>query len=103
MTIGDRDMQDNSAAQVTYWENQERIYKRSYVSIALLCINVIAFLLSNTVMLWMYEKGAMVKSNFVDLDDGRHYFDAQGHMVKGTTMVRWFVKYTFDENGVLIK
>lgn len=71
MTIGDRDMQDNSAAQVTYWENQERIYKRSYVSIALLCINVIAFLLSNTVMLWMYEKGAMVTE--IVLRDGQYY------------------------------
>ncbi len=71
MTIEDRDMQDNSAVENGYWENQERIYKRSYVSIALLAINIVAFLLSNTVMLWLYEKGAMVTE--IVLRDGQYY------------------------------
>lgn len=48
------------------------------------------------------EKGHMVVSSFVDLEDGRHYFDSEGHMVIGRTITKWFKKYTFDENGVLI-
>ncbi len=48
------------------------------------------------------EKGTMVKDKFVDLEDGTHYFDNAGKMVKNTTITRWFKKYTFDENGVLV-
>ena len=47
-------------------------------------------------------KGHIVVSSFVDLDDGRHFFDKEGHMVKNATITRWLKKYTFDENGVLI-
>ena len=47
-------------------------------------------------------KGHIVVSDFVDLDDGRHFFDKEGHMVKNATITRWLKKYTFDENGVLI-
>ncbi|RKM55079.1 rhomboid family intramembrane serine protease [Butyrivibrio sp. CB08] len=64
-------MQDNSAVEAGYWENQERIYKRSYVSIALLAANVIIFLLSSTAMLWLYEKGAMITE--IVLRDGQYY------------------------------
>ncbi len=64
-------MQDNSAVEVDFWENQERIYKRSYVSIALLAANVLIFLLSSTAMLWMYEKGAMITE--IVLRDGQYY------------------------------
>ena len=71
MTIGDENMQDNSAVETGYWENQERIYKRSYMSIALLAVNVLVFLLSSTAMLWMYEKGAMITE--IVLRDGQYY------------------------------
>ncbi len=52
---------------------------------------------------YLNSKGKMVVSNFVDLPDGTHYFDNDGHMVKSATITRWFKKYTFDENGVLVK
>jgi hypothetical protein len=45
----------------------------------------------------------MVKSDFVDLEDGTHYFDSEGKMVVGRTITKWLKKYTFDENGVLVK
>ena len=64
-------MQDNSAVEMSYWENQERIYKSSYISIALLAINVVVFLLSTTVMVWLYEKGAMITE--IVLRDGEYY------------------------------
>ena len=48
------------------------------------------------------SKGHVTKSAFVDLEDGRHYFDGDGHMVIGKTISKWGKKYTFDENGVLI-
>ena len=46
--------------------------------------------------------GAIKKSTFVEIGDSTYYFNADGHMVKGTTITKWFKKYTFDENGVLI-
>jgi alpha-amylase len=48
------------------------------------------------------DKGAIVHSEFVTFEDGERYFDSEGKMVKGTTITRWFKKYTFDENGLLI-
>ena len=48
-------------------------------------------------------KAHMVKSDFVDLADGTHYFDGEGKMVIGRTITKWLKKYTFDENGVLVK
>jgi rhomboid protease GluP len=64
-------MQDNSAVEEGYWENQERIYKSSFVSIALLVINVVVFLLSGSVMMWLYEKGAMITE--IVLRNGEYY------------------------------
>ncbi|WP_256374491.1 hypothetical protein [Butyrivibrio sp. MC2021] len=32
-----------------------------------------------------------------------YYFDSEGKMVRGRTITKWTKKYTFDENGVLIK
>ncbi len=52
---------------------------------------------------YLGAKGQMVKSSFIDLEDGTHYFDKDGKMVKNTTITKWFKKYTFDENGVLVK
>ena len=31
------------------------------------------------------------------------YFDNEGHMVKNCTITYYFKKYTFDENGLLVK
>ena len=52
---------------------------------------------------YVNSKGAMVKNEFVDLEDGRHYFASDGKMVIGRTIIKWTNKYTFDENGVLMK
>ena len=46
--------------------------------------------------------GYAVRNEFVTLEDGTRFFDGDGEMVKGTTISYWFVKYTFDENGLLI-
>ncbi len=51
---------------------------------------------------YLNAKGAVVKQDFVELQDGTHYFDGDGHMVVGRTMTKWLKKYTFDENGVLV-
>ena len=53
-------MQDANDSGQDFWERQEQIYKSAYVSIGLLVINVLIFILSNTIMGWMYEKGAMI-------------------------------------------
>ena len=49
------------------------------------------------------EKGIVVHSEFVTFSDGERYFNADGKMVKNATITRWFKKYTFDENGILVK
>ena len=54
-----------------YWQRQEQIYKRSYITLGLLAINVVIFLLCNFVYEWMYEKGAMITE--VVLRDGQYY------------------------------
>ncbi len=64
-------MQDDRALDGGYWERQEQIYKSSYISIALLVLNVFIFLLSGTVMDWMYEKGALVTE--LVLANGEYY------------------------------
>jgi rhomboid protease GluP len=64
-------MQENGDYQTGYWERQEQIYKSSYISIALLAVNVVIFLLSSTAMEWMYEKGAMITE--IVLRDGQYY------------------------------
>ncbi len=64
-------MQDNNALDGGYWERQEQIYKSSYISIALLILNAFIFLMSGTVMDWMYEKGALVTE--LVLRDGEFY------------------------------
>ena len=48
------------------------------------------------------ESGRLVKSDFVTIDGNTYYFDKEGKMVTGE-MTKWFHKYVFDENGVLIK
>ena len=54
-----------------YWQRQEQIYKRSYITLGLLAINVVIFLLCNFAYAWMYEKGAMITE--VVLRDGQYY------------------------------
>ncbi len=49
------------------------------------------------------EKGQIAFSQFIILEDGKHFFDKDGHMVISATITRWGQKYTFDENGVLVK
>ena len=50
---------------------------------------------------YLGDRGQMLKSSFVDLEDGTHYFDSEGHMAVSCTITKWFKHYTFDENGVL--
>ena len=64
-------MQDTYVSEGDYWQRQEQIYKRSYITLALLAINVAIFLLSNFAFVWMYEKGAMITE--VVLRDGQYY------------------------------
>ena len=64
-------MQDNNVAEQDYWATQQQIYKRAYITIALLAINIIIFLLSNTAMKGLYEKGAMITE--IVLRDGQYY------------------------------
>ena len=64
-------MQETNDPQREFWARQEQIYKSAYVSIALLIINIVVFMLSNTVMGWMYEKGAMVTE--IVLRNGEYY------------------------------
>lgn len=64
-------MQDTYVSDGDYWQRQEQIYKRSYITIALLAINVVIFLLSSFAFGWMYEKGAMITE--VVLRDGQYY------------------------------
>ena len=52
---------------------------------------------------YITSKGYATKNQFADFEDGTRFFDSDGHMVVGTTITYWFVKYTFDENGILIK
>lgn len=52
---------------------------------------------------YVNKLGLVVKSSFVELPDGIHYFNIQGHMLKNTSIRLLFKKYTFDKNGVLIK
>ena len=52
---------------------------------------------------YIKPNAAMIKDNFVTFEDGKRFFDSKGHMVVSATMTRWGVKYTFDENGILVK
>ena len=51
---------------------------------------------------YISPKGYAVKGEFVRFEDGVRFFDSNCHMLKDTTMTYWFVKYTFDENGLLV-
>lgn len=64
-------MQDTYVSEGDYWQRQEQIYKSSYITLALLAINVVIFLLSSFAFGWMYEKGAMITE--VVLRDGQFY------------------------------
>ena len=46
--------------------------------------------------------GKLAKDKLVTLEDGLHYFDKDGHMVRNTTITKYFRKYTFDDNGVYV-
>ena len=48
------------------------------------------------------SNGGMVKNDWVTIDGNKHYFKADGKMAISETITKWFVKYSFDENGVLI-
>ena len=48
-------------------------------------------------------KGKLVKSGWIDVDGNRYYAKADGTLAKNETITKWFKKYTFDENGVLVK
>ena len=64
-------MQDDNVSGQDFWERQEQIYKSAYISIGLMITNVLVFILSNTIMGWMYEKGAMITE--VVLRYGEYY------------------------------
>lgn len=64
-------MQDTYVSEGDYWQRQEQIYKSSYITLALLAINVVVFLLYSFAFGWMYEKGAMITE--VVLRDGQYY------------------------------
>ena len=64
-------MQEYGVSQNEFWARQEKIYKTAYISIVLLAVNIIVFILSNTVMYRLYEKGAMVTE--IVLRDGQYY------------------------------
>ena len=48
-------------------------------------------------------KGAIQKSQFITLDGKKYYAKADGKFAKNETITKWTHKYTFDENGVLVK
>ena len=64
-------MQDTYVSEGDYWQRQEQIYKSSYITLALLDINLVLFLLSSFAFDWMYERGAMITE--VVLRDGQYY------------------------------
>ena len=64
-------MQDTYVSEGDYWQRQEQIYKSSYITLALLAINVVVFLLCSFAFGLMYEKGAMITE--VVLRDGQYY------------------------------
>lgn len=64
-------MQDTYVSEGDYWQRQEQIYKSSYITLALLAINVVVFLLCSFAFGCMYEKGAMITE--VVLRDGQYY------------------------------
>lgn len=49
------------------------------------------------------QKGKMVESNWIDQNGKRYYAKKGGIIAKNETITKWFKKYSFDENGVLIK
>lgn len=64
-------MQDNTTSSQDFWQRQEEIYKKSYISIALLIMNVVVFLLSTTAMTWIHDEGAM--DTELVLSQGQYY------------------------------
>ena len=52
-------------SQEEFWEEQRRIYKKAYVTIALIVINAIVFVLCTTDLGYIiYDKGALMLSDF---------------------------------------
>ena len=52
---------------------------------------------------YITKGGYAERNQFVDFEDGTRFFDGDCHMVVNDTITYWFVKYTFDENGLLVK
>ncbi len=52
-------------------------------------------------MYYFLESGKQAKNKMVTIGENTYYFDADGNMYVGE-LTRWFHKYIFDENGVLI-
>ncbi len=49
------------------------------------------------------EKGAVLKSTWINVGEDKYYAKADGRLAKNETLTKWGKKYTFDENGVLVK
>ncbi len=49
------------------------------------------------------DNGGMVKSDWITVDGDKYYAKADGTLAISETIKKWFKKYTFDENGKLIK
>ena len=49
------------------------------------------------------EKGAVVKSTWINVGEDKYYAKADGRLAKNETLTKWGKKYTFDENGLLVK
>ena len=52
-------------------------------------------------MYYFYDTGKQAKDKMVTIGENTYYFDNDGNMYVGE-LTRWFHKYIFDENGVLI-
>ena len=50
---------------------------------------------------YIKAKSAVVKQSYVELEDGKYYFDGDGHMVTGF-MTKWGSTYYFGEDGKLV-
>ncbi len=49
------------------------------------------------------QKGVLIKQAWIDEGANRYYAKKDGELAKNETITKWGKKYSFDENGVLIK
>ncbi len=49
------------------------------------------------------ENGKLVKSDWIYVGEKTYYAKSDGQLAKNETITKWFKKYTFDENGILIQ